>query len=71
MKTVLKAIEKEAKKVLDARTKHPGQALAWLYNPEAMPPNLQAAHDALNMAVDTAYSYKGAKDDAARVAFLC
>ena len=56
--------------MLDARAKHTGKTLAWFYNPETMPTNLQAAHDALDEAVDTAYCYKGKPDDASRVAFL-
>lgn len=35
-----------------------------------MPANLLKAYQALDKAVDTAYGYKGAKTDAARVAFL-
>ncbi|MGB4497903.1 MAG: type IIL restriction-modification enzyme MmeI [Methylococcaceae bacterium] len=31
---------------------------------------LRMAHNELDKAVDSAYNYKGAKDDAARVAFL-
>jgi len=68
--TAQAAIEKEAQKVLDARAAHPGKTLAWLYNPETMPPNLKAAHAALDVAVDAAYGYKGKPDDASRVAFL-
>lgn len=64
------AIEAKAQSVLDARTEHKGKSLAWLYNPDTMPANLNAAHADLDAAVDAAYGYKGAKDDAARVAFL-
>jgi len=35
-----------------------------------MPANLLKAHQALDAAVEAAYGYKGAKTDAARVAFL-
>jgi hypothetical protein len=35
-----------------------------------MPADLVKAHNELDKAVDAAYSYKGSKDDAARVAFL-
>ncbi len=38
------AIEAAAQAVLNARAQHPGKSLAWLYNPETMPKNLQAAH---------------------------
>ena len=45
-------------------------SLAMLYNPTTMPAELVKAHTALDRAVDTAYAYKGGKDDANRVAFL-
>lgn len=66
----VKEIEIAAQGILDARAKHEGKSLAWLYNPETMPKNLQDAHDDLDDAVDEAYSYKGSDDDAPRVAFL-
>ncbi|MDR3389878.1 MAG: hypothetical protein P4L92_22805 [Rudaea sp.] len=56
--------------VLAARAAHPGATLADLYDPDSMPADLQEAHRALDKAVDAAYSYRGGKDDAARVAFL-
>jgi hypothetical protein len=65
-----KAIEAKGQAVLDARAVHEGKSLAWLYNPETMPDNLQTAHTDLDAAVDAAYDYTGGKDDAARVAFL-
>ncbi len=64
------AIEAAAQAVLDARATHPGASLADLYDPLTMPANLLKAHQALDAAVDAAYGYKGAKTDAARVAFL-
>ncbi len=45
-------------------------SLATLYAAGNMPAGLVKAHAALDKAVDAAYSYKGGKDDAARVAFL-
>jgi hypothetical protein len=65
-----KAIERAGKSILSARAKHRGKSLAWLYNPETMPANLQGAHDAVDEAVDEAYGYEGANDDTSRVAFL-
>ena len=65
-----KAIEAAAQGVLDARTAHPCASLADLYDPLTMPPDLVKAHQTLDRAVDTAYGYKGAATDAARVAFL-
>jgi hypothetical protein len=64
------AIEAAAQAILDARTLYPDSTLADLYDPTAMPPELQDAHRKLDKAVDAAYGYKGGKDDAARVAFL-
>jgi type I restriction-modification system DNA methylase subunit len=64
------AIEKSAKAVLDAREAFPESTLADLYDPLAMPPALQKAHQQVDRAVDAAYGYKGHKDDASRVAFL-
>jgi hypothetical protein len=56
--------------ILDTRARHDGKSLAWPYNPEIMPQNLQDAQDELDDAVNEAYSYKGSDDDTARVAFL-
>ncbi len=56
--------------VLDARALHQGKSLAWLYNPDTMPANLQDAHDEVDALVDEAYGYEGGDDDASRVAFL-
>lgn len=64
------AIEACAQAVLDARAAHPNASLADLYDPLTMPANLLKAHQTLDKAVDTAYGYKGAQTDAARVAFL-
>jgi len=66
----IKVIETKAQAVLDARAEHKTSTLADLYHSLSMPPNLVKAHKALDKAVDTAYSYKGKKDDAARVSFL-
>ena len=64
------AVEAAAQGVLDARALYPQATLADLYDPLTMPAELVKAHTALDRAVDTAYAYKGGKDDAARVAFL-
>ncbi len=63
-------IEIAAQAILDARALHTNSSLADLYDPLTMPANLLKAHNALDKAVDTAYGYKGALSDAARVAFL-
>jgi hypothetical protein len=64
------AIEAAGQALLDVRAKHAGKSLAWLYNRDTMPANIQAAHDAIDAAVDDAYGYVGGDDDAPRVAFL-
>ncbi len=65
-----KKIEDAAQAVLDARAVHKDKSLADLYNPKTMPENVENAHVELDKAVDSAYGFKGKKDDAARVAFL-
>jgi hypothetical protein len=69
-KAHIAAIEAAGQAVLDARAKHTGKSLAWLYNPETMPKNLQAAHDLVDEAVDEAYGYEKGNDDTSRVAYL-
>jgi type I restriction-modification system DNA methylase subunit len=66
------AIETAAQSVLDARAQHPDKSLAWLYDPDNLRKNksLQAAHDAVDDAVDQAYGYEDGNDDTSRVAYL-
>ena len=56
--------------ILDARNLYPQSSLANLYDPLTMPIELVKAHISNNKAVDKAYCYTGADDDASRVAFL-
>ncbi len=63
-------VEKTAQAILDARALYPNSSLATLYDPVTMPSELHKAHEANNKAVDKAYGYTGADDDASRVAFL-
>jgi len=73
-----KKIELAAQAILEARKAEEelsakyGQtcSLAVIYASGNMPVDLLKAHNALDKAVDAAYSYKGTKDDASRVAFL-
>jgi hypothetical protein len=69
-KEEVKKIETAGQAILNARAKHSGKSLAWLYNPETMPANLQDAHDALDNLIDDAYVYSGEHRDAPRVSFL-
>lgn len=64
------AIEDAAQSVLDARAKYPDNSLADLYDPLLMPSELLKAHQALDKAVDAAYSRKKFTSEAERVAFL-
>ena len=73
------AIETAAQGVLDARAQFPDSTLADLYDPNTMPPALTKAHQALDRAVDAAYTEAekaaGRKKpdfstEASRVAFL-
>lgn len=69
-KQALERIEKAAQGVLDGRASHPDASLADLYDPLTMPPGLLKAHQALDRAVDAAYSRRKFQGDADRVAFL-
>ena len=51
----LSRLEPLAQAVLDAREAHLGAALAHLYDPDLMPPNLRRAHQVLDRAVDRLY----------------
>lgn len=66
------AVAEAAKAVLAARAPHldAGATLADLYDPLAMPPELVAAHQTLDRAVDRAYRPQPFTTEANRVAFL-
>lgn len=65
-----KAVEKAAQDVLAAREQFPGQTLADLYDPLAMPKPLRDAHRALDRAVDRCYRSAAFDSDRQRVEFL-
>ena len=50
-------IEKTAQGILDARALYPDKSLADLYDPDKMPPELKAAHEANDKAVMDAYGF--------------
>ena len=66
----IELLASSAKVILKAREKYSSSTLAQLYDPLTMPIELVKAHEANNKAVDKAYGYTGADDDASRVAFL-
>lgn len=51
------AIEQTAQGILDARALYPDKSLADLYDPDKMPPELKAAHEANDRAVMDAYGF--------------
>jgi len=66
----LKAVEKAAQGVLDARAEFPDSSLADLYDPRSMPPVLMKAHQELDRAVDLCYRPQPFATETARVEFL-
>lgn len=67
---VRERIESCAQAVLDARAVHAGATLADLYDPEKMPSDLLAAHQALDAAVEAAYGVDFGGDEEKIVAHL-
>jgi type I restriction-modification system DNA methylase subunit len=63
-------LELTGNNILNSRLLYPNASLADLYDEVTMPIELVKAHEANNKAVDKAYGYTGADDDASRVAFL-
>lgn len=66
----MKAVEKAAQDVLDARKVHPGSTLADLYDPNTMPSDLVKAHQALDKAVDKCYGKKTFANEMERLELL-
>ena len=66
----LSKLDPLAQAILDARAAHPSATLADLYDPDLMPPNLRAAHTALDRAVDKLYRPAGFAIDRERVEHL-
>ena len=66
----LSKLEPLAQTVLDARSTHPDAALAELYDPDLMPPNLRRAHQSLDRAVDRIYRRTGFTSERERVEHL-
>src|SRR5205085_8540210 len=63
-------VAQAAQAVLDARAQFPQATLADLYDPNAMPRELLAAHRAVNEAVDACYGARRFKTDLERLEFL-
>ncbi|MDR2663782.1 MAG: hypothetical protein LBC31_12380 [Treponema sp.] len=63
------AIQKDARAILEIRTKYFKSSLADLYDPLSMPADLIKAHQKLDKAVEAAYG-RSFDDDSQRVAYL-
>ena len=63
-------IEQLAQSILDIRDSYPDKSLADLYDPDKMPPDLLAAHKALDKAVEEAYGVDFDGDEEKIVAHL-
>ena len=64
------SLEPLAQRILDARSAHSGTALAHLYDPDLMPPDLRRAHRALDRAVDRLYRRRGFASERERAEYL-
>lgn len=65
-----KAIEVAALRVLDRREQHSDMTVEELYDPDTMPPDLKAAHVALDEAVDRIYRARPFSSDEDRLELL-
>lgn len=63
-------ITKLAQEILLVRADYYDKNLAFLYNPESMPPELKEAHENLDRAVEALYRPEPFKDDEERTAFM-
>lgn len=63
-------VEKAAQSIMHARADYKNKKLATLYDPNAMPTDLLAAHKALDKAVDACYSKRSFKSEPERLEFL-
>ena len=66
----LASLVPHAEAVLAARTNHPGETLANLYDPDMMPSDLRKAHQALDRTVDRLYRRSGFASERERVEHL-
>jgi hypothetical protein len=63
-------LEEHAWQVVAAREAHPGKTIAWLYDPDNMPPNLRDAHRALDDTLEKIYIGRPFKNDTERLEHL-
>lgn len=56
--------------ILDERAKYPEKTIAWLYNPETMPPGLKQAHKELDESIERIYRLGLFQNDVERLEYL-
>ncbi len=56
--------------ILDAREKHTGKTMAWMYNLDTMPKDLKQAHQELDEAIERCYRLQPFKNDTDRLEYL-
>ena len=63
-------LDDHAWSIVAAREAHPGKTIAWLYDPETMPPEVLTAHWELDQAVERIYIGRAFKNDTERLEYL-
>ncbi len=64
------ALEDHAVAILGVREANPGRAIAWLYDPDTMPPALLAAHQSLDETLEMIYIGRTFRNDTERLEHL-
>lgn len=59
-----------AASILQARARHPGKSLAWLYDDDTMPPELRTVHEENDSFIETVLYGRKFNDDNGRLAHL-
>jgi len=66
----IESLEQHAWQILAIREQHPGKTIAWLYDPETMPPDLREAHQSLDETLEKIYVGRSFKSDVERLEHL-
>jgi len=65
-----KSLEDHVWLIIEARETWPGKTMAWLYDPETMPPNILKAHMDLDETLETIYAGRTFRNDTLRLEHL-